>query len=111
MRLRYKFGVLVFASLGMFTMLGGCASKPEQPMAGQRVGSFMDDSYLTSAVKTKLLGDSGLKSFHVHVTTENRVVTLSGVLPSDALRNEAIRIAKSVDGVVKVVSKLEVKAE
>ena len=111
MRLRYKLCVLVFAGLGMFTMLGGCASKPQQPMVGERVGNYMDDSYLTSAIKTKLLGDSGLKSFHVHVSTENRVVTLSGVLPSDALRDKAVKIAKSVDGVVKVVSNLEVKAE
>ena len=111
MRIRYKLCVLVFASLGMFTMLGGCASKPEQPMAGQKVGNFMDDSYLTSAVKTKLLGNTGLKSFHIHVNTENRVVTLSGVLPSNTLRDEAIRVAKSVDGVVKVVSKLEVQAD
>lgn len=111
MRVGHKVGILVFVGLGMFTILGGCASKPQQPMVGERVGNFMDDSYLTSAIKTKLLGDAGLKSFHVHVSTQSRVVTLSGVLPSDALRDRAIQIAKSVDGVVKVVSNLEVKAE
>jgi hyperosmotically inducible protein len=112
MRIGLKFSVLVFIGLGIISVLGGCAShQPEQPMAGQKVGSFMDDSYLTSAVKTKLLGDTGLKAFDVHVVTQNRVVTLSGTLPSEALRDEAIRVAKSVGGVVKVVSEIEVKPQ
>lgn len=112
MRIRYRIGVLIVAVLGVLTLLGGCASKqPDQPMAGQKVGSFMDDSYLTSAVKTKLLGDTGLKAFDVHVVTRKRVVTLSGTLPNAALRDEAISVAKSVGGVVNVISEIEVKPQ
>jgi osmotically-inducible protein OsmY len=98
--------------MGAIFLLGGCASdQPDKPMPGQQAGNLLDDSYLTTAVKTKLLGDISLKSFDVHVVTRNRIVTLSGTLPSDALRDEAVRVAKSVDGVVNVVSNLEVKPQ
>jgi len=89
--------------------VAGCAS--DKPMPGSTVGSFMDDSYLTSAVKTKLLGDTGLKAFHIHVVTKDRVVTLTGTLPTTALRDEAVTTAKSVDGVKDVVSEIEIKSE
>lgn len=77
-------------------------------MLGQRVGSYVDDSYLTSAIKTKLVGDIALKSFDIHVVTKNGVVTLSGTLPNTDLRDEAIRTAKSVDGVKDVVSEIKI---
>ena len=87
----------------------GCAS--DKPMPGATVGSFVDDSYLTSAVKTKLLGDEGLKSFHIKVITDKQVVTLSGNLPTSALRDQAVAVAKSVSGVKEVIDNIEVKAE
>ncbi|HSC48228.1 MAG TPA: BON domain-containing protein [Gammaproteobacteria bacterium] len=99
---------LLFAAL-LVLAVTGCAS--DKPMPGSTVGSFMDDSYLTSAVKTKLLGDTGLKAFHIHVVTKDRIVTLTGALPTTALRDEAVRTAKSVDGVKDVVSEIEIKSE
>ena len=86
--------------------LGACSSN--QPMAGATVGSFADDSYLTSVVKAKLLGDTGLKAFHIHVTTRAQVVTLTGTLPTDALRDEAVQVAKGVGGVKGVVDNIHV---
>lgn len=93
---------------GLTSGLAGCAS--DKPMPGATVGSFMDDSYLTTAVKTKLLGDTGLKAFDIKVITENQVVTLKGTLPTAALRDQAITVAKSVGGVKDVVSEIEVKS-
>src|SRR5579872_3882747 len=87
----------------------GCAS--DKPMLGQQVGNFTDDAYLTSAVKTKLLGDTGLKAFSIHVVTKDQVVTLTGELPTQALVDEAIRTAKSVGGVKEVISQLEIKSQ
>jgi len=93
---------------GLVSVMAGCAS--DKPMPGATVGSFMDDSYLTTAVKTKLLGDTGLKAFDIKVITENQVVTLKGTLPTAALRDQAITVAKSVGGVKDVVSEIEVKS-
>jgi|SRR4051812_30810768 hyperosmotically inducible protein len=105
-----KRSALIVALLSAVTATGfvaGCAS--DKPMPAQRAGSYVDDSYLTTAVKTKLLGDTGLKSFDIHVETSNQVVVLSGAVPTDALRDQAGTVAKSVDGVKDVVNNIEVK--
>lgn len=101
------FSVLVIA-LGLSSILAGCAS--DKPMPGATAGTFMDDSYLTTAVKSKLAVDAGLKTFALKVITENQVVTLKGTLPSAALRDEAVAVAKSVGGVKDVISEIEVKS-
>ena len=98
----------LFLAAGLASGLAGCAS--DKPMPGATVGNFMDDSYLTTAVKTKLLGDTGLKAFDIKVITEHQVVTLKGTLPTAALRDQAITVAKSVGGVKDVISEIEVKS-
>jgi len=98
--------MLTAALLG--SAMGGCSSN--QPMPAQKAGAFVDDSYLTTAVKTKLAGDEGLKSFDIHVKTSNQVVVLSGTVPTDALRDQAVTVAKSVSGVKDVISDIEVKS-
>ncbi len=107
MNIRIFAAILMAATLG----LAGAGCSTDKPMPGATVGSFMDDSYLTSAVKTKLLGDEGLKSFHIKVITDHQVVTLSGALPTAALRDQAIAVAKSVGGVKEVIDHIEIKAE
>lgn len=106
MTTRIFFALLLAASLG--AAIGGCST--DKPMPGATAGSFMDDSYLTTAVKTKLLGDTGLKAFDIKVITDHQVVTLKGTLPTEALREQAITVAKSVGGVKDVISEIEVKS-
>lgn len=105
MQSRVFAAALVAAALALGA---GCAS--DKPMPGATVGNFMDDSYITSAVKTKLLADTGLKAFDIKVITEARVVTLKGTLPSAVLRDQAITVAKSVSGVKDVIADIEVKS-
>lgn len=97
---------MVLLTVWLFASLNACSSN--KPMVGTTVGSYADDSYLTSVVKTKLLGDTGLKSFHIHVTTQNQVVTLSGTLPNSALRDEAVQVAKTVGGVKGVIDDIQI---
>ncbi len=107
--MRIKANVLIALLLvaGLATM-GGCST--DKPMPGATAGTFMDDSYLTTAVKSKLAVDAGLKTFSLKVITVNQVVTLSGTLPTEALRDEALTVTKSVGGVKDVISKIEVKS-
>lgn len=93
-------------ALALAFAAGGCAS--DKPMPGSTAGSFVDDSYLTTAIKTKLLANISLKAFDIKVITDNRVVTLKGKVPTEALRDQAVSVAKSVDGVKSVVSEIEV---
>jgi hyperosmotically inducible protein len=106
-----------FKKIGLVTLLAtallgsavvGCSSN--QPMPAQKAGTFVDDSYLTTAVKTKLAANEGLKSFDIKVITNQQVVTLSGTVPTSALRDQAVTVAKSVDGVKDVVDDIDVKS-
>jgi osmotically-inducible protein OsmY len=69
-------------------------------------GEYVDDASITTKVKTALLGDSGLKSFDISVTTDKDVVHLSGTVNSDQVRTRATQVASGVPGVRGVVNNL-----
>lgn len=98
----------LIVAVALVSSLAGCAS--DKAMPGATVGTFVDDSYLTTAIKSKLAVNEGLKSFDIKVITEKQVVTLKGTVPTAALRDQAITVAKSVGGVKDVVSEIEVKS-
>jgi hyperosmotically inducible protein len=66
------------------------------------------DSAITTKVKTKIWNDvpDGL---HVHVTTTDGVVTLTGAVPSEAARQQAADIARKTSDVAAVDNKIAVK--
>ena len=66
------------------------------------------DASITSAVKTKLLGDPKVGGLKIDVDTKDNVVTLTGNVKSEAEKAEAIRLAKNTTGVKSVVDKLVV---
>lgn len=67
------------------------------------------DGWLTTKVKSQLLADTTVKGSSISVETRDRVVHLSGIVPSLAMKAEAIRIAQNTKGVLKVdARKLEV---
>ena len=100
--------VTLLAAALLGSVVAGCSSN--EPMPAQKAGSFVDDSYLTTAVKTKLTANEGLKAFDIKVITEAQVVTLSGTVPTAALRDQAVTVAKSVSGVKDVVDNIDVKS-
>ena len=61
-----------------------------------------NDTWITSKVKSKLLGTSNISSNRFKVVTENGVVYLMGLVTRDE-GNRAAQIAADTDGVVKVV--------
>jgi hyperosmotically inducible protein len=77
--------------------------------AARTTGRYFDDAGITSAVKAKLIGDREVHSMDVHVETDNRVVTLTGSVRSEAERANAVRLARDTSGVKSVVDKLTVK--
>jgi osmotically-inducible protein OsmY len=85
--------------------LAACASSPKQ----ESTGEFVDDSVITTKVKTLLAGDDFLKSFKISVETRKGVVQLSGFVDSQDAVNKAVRITKGVGGVKSVQNSLIVK--
>ncbi len=74
---------------------------------GEAVAQTVDDAAITAKVKAKLLADSVIGGLKIDVDTQDGVVTLSGDdLKSRAEIDQAIRLAKSVEGVREVRSNL-----
>jgi hyperosmotically inducible periplasmic protein len=89
----------------MVTMVIGCAK-----LTGRSAGRNIDDATITTEVKGKLAGDSARTLTSVHVNTVNGTVYLSGMVPDAYTRQRATEIARSIDGVEKVVNNIQTSA-
>ena len=83
----------------------GCASQSEP----QSPGAYMDDSWITTKVKTAILNEPSLKVMQINVETYKGVVQLSGFVDSAASQAKAVEIARSVKGVTSVKNDLRLR--
>jgi hyperosmotically inducible periplasmic protein len=67
------------------------------------------DATITATVKSQLLADPDTSGLRIDVDTEDRTVTLSGKVKSDAEKSEAVEIARKVAGVRDVTDRLTVE--
>jgi hypothetical protein len=72
-------------------------------------GEGVDDSWITTKVKSMLAGDASLNPFKIHVETIKGNVQLTGTVDSKKAADKAVQITKSVKGVKSVKSNLIVK--
>lgn len=99
-------GVIGYLVLVMFiAALVACASTAKQSSTGE----YVDDSVITTKVKSLLAGDDFLKSFQIGVETFKGVVQLSGFVNTQNAVDKAVQIARSVKGVKSVKNDLIVK--
>jgi osmotically-inducible protein OsmY len=68
----------------------------------------IDDLTLSTKVKIELIADRDLAALRLDVSTLDRVVTLSGTVPSQAEADRAIAAARRVAGVRDVKSALTI---
>lgn len=66
------------------------------------------DSAITAAVKSKLVVDNENSAINVDVDTRDGVVTLTGVVGTQAEKEQAERIAGNTEGVARVINNLTV---
>ena len=79
---------------------------PAAQTTTSRAGQALDDTAITTKVKTELLAEKGVNGTSISVDTKNGQVTLSGTVPpSQIARAEAV--ARKVDGVREVVNQLK----
>ncbi|MEO6565916.1 MAG: BON domain-containing protein [Casimicrobiaceae bacterium] len=78
--------------------------------ATTRAAVAVDDTMITTSVKTKVLAEPGLSALKIEVDTKNGVVTLTGTVDNADLKSRAAQIAQSTDGVRSVENNLTVKA-
>jgi osmotically-inducible protein OsmY len=92
------------ASLLLMATLGCAATR-----TSEGTGQYVDDSVITTKVKTAVLREPGLKSSEINVETFKGVVQLSGFVSSRAEAKSALRVASAVDGVKSVKDDMQVK--
>ena len=73
-------------------------------------GNRSNDSYITSKLKARLVDSNQLSANHIKVVTENGVAYLMGIV-NDREAKVAVAIARTTDGVRKVVNVMEVVSE
>ena len=83
----------------------GCGSTPQQSSTGQ----YLDDSVITTKVKTAIFNEPSLKVTQITVETYKSVVQLSGFVDSSDSMNKAVAVARSVDGVSSVKNDMRLK--
>jgi osmotically-inducible protein OsmY len=87
------------------TSFVSCASTSKH----EGTGEYVDDSVITTKVKSLLAADDFLKSFQIGVETYKGTVQLSGFVNSQAAVDKAVQITRSVKGVTSVKNSLVVK--
>lgn len=91
--------------VGLLTAFMGCASTQKHESTGQ----YIDDSVITTKVKTGILEEEKLKTLQINVKTYKGVVQLSGFVDSKQSVTKAGEVARRVEGVKDVKNDLVVK--
>ena len=104
MKQRYVFIRFLLVLMLMATFVA-CASTAKH----ESTGEYVDDSVITTKVKSLLAADDFLKSFDISVETYKGIVQLSGFVASRAAVDKALQITHSVKGVKSVKNSLIVK--
>ena len=97
--------IACFVLLMLIATLVACASTSKQ----EGTGEYVDDSVITTKVKSLLANDDFLRSFQITVETYKGTVQLSGFVDSQKAIDKAGEIARSVKGVKSVKNNLIVK--
>ena len=83
----------------------------EAPVAGSStVGEEIDDASITSQVKFSLFSHRSTSALSTKVTTDNAVVSITGIAGSEAEKALVTKLAQDTRGVKSVVNEMTVKA-
>ena len=94
----------IIAAILFMSMLG-CASTSKT----EGTGEYIDDSVITTKVKTTIFNEPALKSAEINVETFKGVVQLSGFVSSQADISRAVEVTKTVKGVKSIKNSMHVK--
>lgn len=100
--LKFRHMVQVMVCLVVMGVFIGCASTDTRSGTGE----YIDDTVITTKVKSAIFADPNLKGLQINVETFKGVVQLSGFVDSSQNINKAVDIARGVSGVVSVKNDL-----
>jgi len=84
------------------------AAAAEVKTAAAIAGDQLADGWLTTKIQAQFFADKDIKGRYVNVSTHDGVVTLTGRVEDANAREQALAIAKSTDGVTRVVNQLAI---
>jgi osmotically-inducible protein OsmY len=87
-------------------VLAGCSSTP----TSSGTGEWIDDTWITTKVKTQLIGDTTVSGTSINVETFRGVVQLSGFAATQAEINAAVKLAGGVSGVKSVKNDIRLRS-
>ncbi|WP_218005332.1 BON domain-containing protein [Hydrogenophaga palleronii] len=85
------------------------SASTESAAPSTTMGEKIDDTVITTKVKTALLADEAVKGADISVTTVAGEVQLSGAVASQAQIDRAVEVAKGVEGVLRVQNGVTLK--
>jgi len=102
-----KIGKYVSAFFLAFALVSvvGCAGTPKT----EGTGEYVDDTVITTKVKSAIFAEPTLKSAEINVETFKGTVQLSGFVNSQADVNKAIEVTRGVGGVKSVKNDMRLK--
>lgn len=70
----------------------------------------IDETWITTKIASKINADDALEDVDVDVKVKKNVVTISGDVPTAALRDRVLRIARETEGVASVIDNMVVRS-
>ena len=113
--MRIRFGTLVLSTAlaGLFTgfVVGYSQSSDAAgaPSPSTTIGTEIDDSVVSTRVKSALLADPDIKGFDLKIATRKGEVQLSGFVDNQSQLERALVVAHAVEGVKSVDNKVSLK--
>lgn len=83
----------------------GCASTSKS----EGTGEYIDDTVITTKVKSAIFNDASLKAAEINVETFKGVVQLSGFVNSREDINRAVVVTRGISGVTSVKNDMRLK--
>lgn len=103
-------GLLIASAFSV--VLSGCNNpqNPPQPAAASTTaGTEIDDTVVTTRVKSALLADPDIKSFDLKVETRKGKVQLSGFVDNQAQIDHTVATTSAVEGVKSIDNSISLK--
>jgi osmotically-inducible protein OsmY len=109
----------LMAALAALALTAACSRESPNPNAELQptaravddARDEMKDAWITTKIEAKFFADEDIKARRIDVTTNNGVVSLSGRVDSENVRQHAVSIARNTDGVVRVEDRLSTQPE
>lgn len=89
----------------MCSVAVGCSSTRTQ----ESTSEYASDTWITTKIKASLAKDAVVKATEVNVETFKGAVQLTGFVTSKAAMDQAVLIAKNIEGVTTVKNGMQVK--